>query len=390
MSVNEQMQLARGLWRQGPAARLRRAALCCAMVGCAFAMAACARPAATRYQRKQAQAALTKLEQPGLVLGEFALASVVDGDTIKVSGLDASLRLLGIDAEETFKSAADRRAYEAGWQSYLQAKRGSSKRPVKMATPLGEAAKVWAKNFFDGVTTVRLERDHPAEIRDRYNRYLAYVLVKRNGTWVNFNVEAVRAGMSPYFAKYGQSRRFHAEFVAAQAEARAAQRGIWQPGVQAYPDYDERLAWWTPRGEFVAGFRAAGEGKPEYVDITHWDALERLERMVGQPVVVLGTVGEVKLADKGPARVTLSRRMGGDFPLIFFDRDLLGVSGLAQWRGEFVVVRGVPTIYENIHTHRKQVQIVVEQASQIELSAVPGLVKPSVPDFAAGADEGDD
>ena len=44
----------------------------------------------------------------------------------------------------------------------------------------------------------------------------------KGGTWVNYNVEAVRAGMGPYFPKYGQSRRFHPEFVAAQEEARKA------------------------------------------------------------------------------------------------------------------------------------------------------------------------
>ena len=62
----------------------------------------------------------------GLSLGEFALApgAVVDGDTLKVSGLDASLRLLGIDTEETFKSEKDKRLYESlGFEAYM-AKKG--------------------------------------------------------------------------------------------------------------------------------------------------------------------------------------------------------------------------------------------------------------------------
>jgi endonuclease YncB( thermonuclease family) len=177
---------------------------------------ACAPVGGKRYSRKQAQKSLQKLEKPGIVVGEFHLSKIVDGDTIKVEGLDASLRLIGDDTEETFKNEADRRGAEAGFEAYLKEKKGSSSRPVKAATPMGEQAKVYAKNWFAGVDKVRIERDHPAEIRDRYNRYLAYVFANKNGTWVNYNVEVVRAGMSPYFPKYGNSRRFHAEFIAAQ------------------------------------------------------------------------------------------------------------------------------------------------------------------------------
>jgi endonuclease YncB( thermonuclease family) len=329
-----------------------------------------------RYSRKQAATSLKQLEAPSTTIGEFKLSRVVDGDTIRVDGLDASMRLLGIDAEETFKSEADRRGFDAGWQQYMASKRGSSSRPVKAATPLGEDAKHFAEQFFAGVDTVTLERDHPAEIRDRYNRYLAYVLVKKNGVTLNYNVECVRAGMSPYFPKYGNARRYHQDFLAAAQQAKDAKRGIWAAGAMAYP---EREQWWQARGEFVEKFRQQAQGKANYIDITHWDAMEKLEQLVGKPVFVLGTVGEVRMTDKGPARATLSRRIGSDFPLIFFDRDVLGISGLSQWRGEFVVVSGVPTIYENKHTLKKQVQIVVDQSSQIALSPVPGLQRPIVP-----------
>jgi hypothetical protein len=183
--------------------------------------------------------------------------------------------------------------------------------------------------------------------------------------------------MSPYFTKYGYSRRFHDQFVAAQAEAKAAKRGIWADGGMKYPDYPEREAWWTPRGEFVAKFRTEGEGKPNYIDITHWNALLQLEQHVGKEVHVLGTVGDVRLSGKGPARVTLSRRRGSDFPLVFFDRDVLGTSGIGKWQGEYVWVTGVPTIYENKYNKRKQVQIQIDRASQIRLSAVPGLSPPT-------------
>ena len=209
--------------------------------------AGCSPVGGQRYSRKVAQKSLQKLESPGILIGEFRLTKVVDGDTVKVDGLDSSLRLLGDDTEETFKNEADRRAMEASWEDYKKAKRNGGPRPAKYATPLGEQAKEFAKNWFAGVDKVRIERDHPAEIRDRYNRYLAYVFAQKGGAWVNYNLEAVRAGMSPYFPKYGNSRRFHQEFLAAQAEAKAAQRGIWAPGAPAYPDYPEREAWWTAR-----------------------------------------------------------------------------------------------------------------------------------------------
>ncbi len=329
-----------------------------------------------RYSRKQAQASLRKLEEPGISIGEFTLTKVVDGDTVRVDGLDSSLRLLGIDTEETFKSEANRRAVETDWAGYVEDKRGRP-RPGRIETPMGEVAKEWAKKFFDGEVRVRLERDHPAEVRDRFNRYLAYLLVEKNGRWVNFNVECVRAGMSPYFTKYGFSRRYHDDFVAAQGDAKAAKRGIWADGIMKYPDYKEREEWWWPRGEFVAAFRAEGQGKSNFVDITHWDAMQRLEGLVGKEVHVLGTVGDVRLAERGPARVTLSRRLFNDFPLVFFDRDVLGTSGIAQWRGEYVWVTGVPTLYENKRTKKKQLQIVIDRASQIRLSPVPGLTPPS-------------
>ncbi|MBA3460454.1 MAG: thermonuclease family protein [Deltaproteobacteria bacterium] len=347
------------------------------LVGLLALVTACAPVGGERYSRKQAQKSLKKLEAPGIVVGEFDLTKIVDGDTIKVEGLDSSLRLIGDDTEETFKNEADRREAEAGFEAYIKAKKGNSTRPVKGATPMGEQAKVFAKNWFAGVDKVRIERDHPAEIRDRYNRYLAYVFANKKGTWVNYNIEVVRAGMSPYFPKYGNSRRFHAEFVAAQDEAKQAKRGIWQPGAPAYPDYAEREAWWVARGNFVDAFRKEGEGKSNYIDITHWDALQQLEANLGKEVKLLGTVGDVRIGEKGPTRVTLSRRLFADFPLIFFDRDVLGTSGISEWKSEYVIVTGVPTFYENKHNKKKQLQIQIDRASQITLCPVPGLSIPT-------------
>jgi endonuclease YncB( thermonuclease family) len=335
------------------------------------AVIACSSSHANPNAHKRApQPVVTADAASSLVIGEYAFSRVVDGDTIHVDGLDASLRLLGLDTEETFKHESERRAYAAGWDAYVKTTRGTSPRPVKFATPMGMAAKDWAEKWFAGVDKVRLERDHPAEIRDRYNRYLAYVFANKNGTWLNYNVEAVRAGMAPYFPKYGTSRRFDAEFRAAEAEAKAAQRGIWAPGAEAYPDYPEREAWWAARADFVAAFRNDAAGNASYIDITHADALEQLEAQLGKQVVVLATVGEVYAG--GPTRVMLS----ADFPLIFFDKDVLAASRIAEWKGEYVIATGVPSIYENKHTHKRQLQIIIERAAQIRLSPVPGLTVP--------------
>jgi hypothetical protein len=182
--------------------------------------------------------------------------------------------------------------------------------------------------------------------------------------------------MSPYFTKYGFSRRFHEDFVAAEAEARAARRGIWDPALPHYPDYDERKAWWDARGEFIARYQRQIDADPSFIVLTHWDSMRRLEERVGKEVSILATVGDVRLGDRGPTRVALSRRMFGDFPLVFFDKDVFASSGIAAWKGEFVVVKGVVTVYQNKHTKRKQMQIVIDRAGQIILSPIPGLSRP--------------
>ncbi|MEO8698865.1 MAG: thermonuclease family protein [Kofleriaceae bacterium] len=348
------------------------------------ALVACTPVGGERYTRKQAEKSIGKLEKSGISVGEFRLTKVVDGDTVWVDGLDKSLRLLGIDAEETFKNEADRRAVETDWNGYLKAKRNGGKRPVKLATPLGEQAKAFGKVWFEGVGKVRVERDHPAEIRDRYDRFLAYVLANKGGVWQNYNVELVRAGLSPYFSKYGYSRRYHKDFVAALAEAKAAGRGIWATGTMHAPDYPERETWWFARGDFVDEFRKEGEGKSDYIDLTHWDTKKLLEDHIGKEVHVLGTVDELIRDTKGPARVNLGGPKGG-FPLIFFDRSLLTATGLAEWKGEYVIATGIVNVYTNKNTKRSSLQIQIERTSQIKLSSVPGLSLPTAEPAPAAA-----
>jgi endonuclease YncB( thermonuclease family) len=330
----------------------------------------------TRFDRSE-------LDNPeaGLVIGVYPLAkkAIVDGDTIKVDGLGSSLRLIGIDTEETFKYEKDWRAFEVGWDQYLIDQQAKTSRPIKVPTPVGMDAKYWAEDFFRGVTRVRLERDEPKEIRDRYNRFLAYVLVERDGQWVNYNVEVVRAGMSPYFSKYGYSRRYHEQFVAAEAEARAAKLGIWADGAQCYQDYDVRAKWWNGRAEFVKQFEVDAAEDPELISLTDWDALDRIQARLGEEVELLGTVGDIKQGERGPKRVLLSRRMFADFPLIFWEDDVFEESGIGRYRGEYIRVRGVVTSYTDRRSGRSQLQIEVRTPIQIKL---PDYVPPGNPDSA--------
>jgi endonuclease YncB( thermonuclease family) len=328
------------------------------------ARAALAAPPAGKAERPAVPTELATFASPELTLGEFRLASknaIVDGDTIHVQGLDSSLRLLGIDTEETFKHDAERRAYEAGWAEYLRDGRGGSPRPVKMATPLGEDAKKFAQRFFAGVTTVRLERDHPREVRDYYNRYLAYVIVTRAGKEQNYAVECVRAGFAPYFTKYGYSRRFHDQFVAAEAQARAAHRGIWDPSGRHNPDYEERKVWWDARARVIQKFEREAAGKDNYLELTQIDVPERLEKLVGKEVVVLGAIGAIKLGDRRPTLVMLSRRRSDDFPIVFFDKNVFASSHVADHVGEYV------RVYEDKARGRVQLQIKIDEPSQIGL-----------------------
>lgn len=321
-----------------------------------------------RYSKELALSTLKRLETAGLEIGEFAIdgeAAAIDGDTIRVKGLNSSLRLYGIDTEETFKKAEERRAFAEGWETYLKKMKGRSSRPVKMATPLGEEAKHFAQNFFRGVSRVKLERDHPGEIRDYYGRYLTYVFVARGGKWVNYNVECIRAGMSPYFSKYAYSRRFHQEFVEAQEQARAARVGIWDPNKMHYPDYEERLVWWNARAEVIAAFEKDMEEQENYFALTRWDAFKKLEKRVGQEVVLLGSVADVRLGDKGPTIVKLARTRASDFDVVFFDKDVFLSSGVQALKGEYVRIKGTVRKYRDKYRNLERLQIEVTLPGQV-------------------------
>jgi len=85
---------------------------------------------------------------------------------------------------------------------------------------MGEAASYYTKSRLTG-KHIALEFEGP--VRDRYGRLLAYVIVDRE----NFNLELVKQGLSPYYAKYGFSKKYHEEFKNAERSARNQNLNIW-------------------------------------------------------------------------------------------------------------------------------------------------------------------
>jgi micrococcal nuclease len=184
----------------------------------------------------------------------FPVTRVIDGDTLWVerAGQTEKLRLLSVDTEERLEL-------------------GDSLSATKPGTPFGTACEQWAQQYFadlgrDGQPArVGLVFPGGVEQRDVYGRLLCH-LVLADGT--DFNLLLVREGKSPYFDKYGYSDVDHAGFVAAEAAAQAAQKGIWHPDTNAGATrrpYDRLLPWWEARAQAVEGFKALHTKAPTAV-----------------------------------------------------------------------------------------------------------------------------
>jgi micrococcal nuclease len=131
--------------------------------------------------------------------GAATVERVVDGDTlvVRVSGRRERVRLIGIDTPES----------------------------VKPNTPVqcfAVAASDRTKALLPAGTPVRLVGD--AEQRDRYKRLLAYVYRSRDNLFVNLAL--VHDGYAVAYT-FPPNVAHTAEFVAAAAEARDADRGLW-------------------------------------------------------------------------------------------------------------------------------------------------------------------
>ena len=133
------------------------------------------------------------------VSGPFPVVSVADGDTITVTrgGHREKVRLIGIDTPELNDP-------RTGVECYAQ------------------QAATQARAVFDG-QAVYLESDPSQAVTDRYGRTLAYVWTT---TGRLFNLDMISDGFAHEYT-YDTPYRYQALFRAAEAEARAQDRGLW-------------------------------------------------------------------------------------------------------------------------------------------------------------------
>ncbi|OGL81173.1 hypothetical protein A3B21_02695 [Candidatus Uhrbacteria bacterium RIFCSPLOWO2_01_FULL_47_24] len=125
---------------------------------------------------------------------------VIDGDTIRVSLSDGTVekvRLVGIDTPET-------------------------KDPRKIVECFGQEASEHLTNLLDG-RVVTLRRDQVGDNRDKYARLLRYVALGNE----DINLKMVKDGYAYAYTTYPFDKK--ASYVAAQANAKAALRGLWAP-----------------------------------------------------------------------------------------------------------------------------------------------------------------
>ena len=231
-----------------------------------------------------------------LVLGEFKVSQVLDGDTITVAGVPQGfpdrIRFLNVDTEESEKGpGAEERSRQIAqnFKAYMEEHTRHDFYP-KVNTPMGWQGTLFARQWFPLGSVVRIEFDEEGKTKDYYNRILGYVFVKKGNAWVNYNVECVRAGMSPYSDKYGVSKRFEHEFIKAEREARINQLGIWAPGALAYPDYDGRLRWWNRRAHDITNFEKKHRKHKNAFQMINELDWNRLSGFVGKEVILFGVV----------------------------------------------------------------------------------------------------
>lgn len=141
--------------------------------------------------------------------GAQRVERVVDGDTIIVEGV-GRVRLIGVDTPETV----------------------SPGRPVER---FGREASAFAKRLLEG-RRVRLEYDR--ERTDRYGRTLAYVHLA-DGTFAN--AEIIRRGYGHAYTRF--PFRHLDRFRRLEREARAAERGLWNPDASPPAAGADQVPW---------------------------------------------------------------------------------------------------------------------------------------------------
>jgi micrococcal nuclease len=148
-----------------------------------------------------ASASVVKTPTAVVKEGFYRVTHVVDGDTIEVdlNGANQKVRLIGINTPETVD-------------------------PRKKVECFGKEASAHAKETLTDAN-VKLEADPTQDDTDKYGRILRYVILE-DGT--NFNLQQIADGYA-YEYTYSKKYRYQKEFRAAQASAKAGERGLWSP-----------------------------------------------------------------------------------------------------------------------------------------------------------------
>lgn len=141
------------------------------------------------------------LQDEGSQYAYYSVASVVDGDTIKVNidGVTETLRLIGIDTPETVD-------------------------PRKPVQCFGVEASNKAKELLSG-KKVRVEKDQTQGDKDKYGRLLVYIY-REDGLF--FNKYMIEKGYAHEYT-YDLPYKYQSEFKAAETYARENQLGFWSP-----------------------------------------------------------------------------------------------------------------------------------------------------------------
>ena len=139
-------------------------------------------------------------ELPAAAHGPYPVVDVVDGDTLKVNAPERiTIRVIGIDTPETV----------------------DPRQPVQC---FGSEASARAHELLDG-TDVYLESDPTQGDLDRYGRTLAYVWLPDGRSLGETLIAEGYAHEYTYDTPY----EYQADYNAAEAAARDAERGLWAP-----------------------------------------------------------------------------------------------------------------------------------------------------------------
>lgn len=172
-----------------------------------------------------------KLEPLNALPGIASVASIIDGDTVKLDTGDV-VRLIGIDTPET-------------------------KHPKKAVQRFGREATAFTQKHLEG-ERIRLTYDQAnaaTQHRDRYGRILAYAVRDRDG--LDFNAEIIKQGFANAYAKYPLER--NDEFLEYQREARENELGLWSNETTTRGPPTARTAYRTQARKSPSYSRPQGE-----------------------------------------------------------------------------------------------------------------------------------